>query len=249
MFNFSLRTISALGVSAALLAVVMGVAARTDLADAAPLSADPTSPRELIVSGTGRVSVEPDQANITVGVQFTAPTLTEASRQASENITRVLDAIKALGVDAKDIQTSSYSITPLNTYQEGQAPTIIGYQVSNILVVRVRSVASVGKVLDAALGAAANYLGDVSWTLADSTAAESQARTLAVRDATRIAQVLAQAAGLTLGPVTSIQENVSTVPGPRPYARDAVSQAAGAPPVETGSLDVTTTVEMRFTVQ
>lgn len=249
MFHLSLRTLTALGVSAALLAVVMGVAAKTELADAAPVTADSNTPREIIVSGTGRVAVTPDQANVTVGVQFTAPTLTEASRQASENITRVLDALKAQGVDAKDIQTSSYTITPLNTYQEGQAPTIIGYQVSNILVVRVRSIENVGQVLDAALGAGANYLGGVSWTIADPTAAEAQARTLAVRDATRIAQVLAQAAGLALGPVTAIQENVSTVPGPRPYARDAVSQAAGAPPVETGSLDVTTTVEMRFTVQ
>jgi hypothetical protein len=210
---------------------------------------DETTPTRVIaVSGTGRVSGAPDQASISIGVQITAPTLAEATQQASANMTKVLDAIKAQGVDPKDIQTSQYNVNPITNYKEGQPPEITGYQVTNVVNVTVKNLDNLGKILDAGMSAGANYLGGVSFSIADTKALETESRTLAVKDAQQKAQTLAQAAGVKLGRVLSITEGASYNPPPMPYGRAMAADAVAPGPVQAGSLEIATNVEMRFEI-
>ncbi len=245
--NRFVQTLGVLTLAAAALFGVVSLSAQNAVVHAAPAQADAPTPRVIVVSGTGRASGAPNQATISIGVQITAPTLAEATQQASANMTAVLDAIKKQGVDAKDIQTSTYNVNPITNYKEGQTPQVTGYQVMNIVAVTVKDLAQVGAVLDAGMRAGANYLGGVSFSIADPKPLETQARTAAVKDAQQKAQTLADAAGVKLGRVLSIAEGVSSAPPPVMY-RSAMMDAAAPGPVQAGSLDVNVNVEMRFEI-
>lgn len=250
MLHRSIQVLGILGITALVMLTVVTFATRTDTASAsAPAQTETTVRREIAVTGTGRVSAAPDQATIQIGVQITTPTLAEATQQASEAMTKVLDAIKAQGVDPKDIQTSTYNVNPIMSYKDGETATVTGYQVMNVVTVTVKDLANVGKVLDAGMGAGANYLGGVFFGIADSTELDNEARTAAVKNAMSIAETLATAAGVKLGAVISISEGITT-PSPMPYMEGRVmaADAASAGPVETGSMEIVKTVTMRFEI-
>lgn len=211
----------------------------------------PTVPKtDIGVSGTGRVFVTPDTAIASIGVEITAPTLSAATKESSDKMTAVLNAIKAQGVDAKDIQTSSYNVYPLtNNPKEGESPVVTAYRVSNIVTVKVRKVADVGKVLDAALEAGANSINSVYFTVNDPTKAQDEARTLAVKDAMAKAQTLATAAGVKVGKLFAISEvSGGVVPLYRGAFESAPAAGGGAGPVETGSTEISVSVELHFEI-
>ena len=249
MKRFSLPVLLAAGTLGVIAIVAMMAQNGASVAHAQ--SPTPTAPRtDLGVSGTGRVFVAPDTAIASVGVDITAPTLAEATQQASDQMTAVINAIKAQGVDAKDIQTSSYSVYPItNTPKEGETPKITGYHVTNIVTVKVRNIANVGKVLDTAIEAGANSINSVMFTVDNPAKAQDEARTLAVKDAMAKAQTLATAAGVKVGKINVISELSGGVQPIYKTADYAVAQAAGgAGPVETGQNEIAVTVEMHFEI-
>lgn len=243
-----IQVVGVLALGAVGMLAVFAVTAQTPGVQAAPAQDDTTPTRVIAVSGTGRVSGTPDEATITIGVQITAPTLAEATQQASTNMTKVLDAIKKQGVDPKDIQTGTYSVNPITNYKEGQPPQVTGYQVMNIVTVTVHDLDKVGSVLDAGMSAGANYLGGVSFSIADPKPLQTEARTAAVKDAQSKAQTLAQAAGVKVGRVLSITEGASYNPPPVPYRSAMAADAVAPGPVQAGSLEITSDVEMRFEI-
>jgi uncharacterized protein YggE len=247
MSNRFLVPFTIVGLSAILLLTVIGLASRSDVVNAAPNAQAASTTQTLTVSGTGTVTTQPDQASFTIGVQMTAPTLAAATQQASDALTKVLAAIKSQGVDDKDIQTSEYTINPITNSPDGQSSQVTGYQVSHMYTVKVRTISDVGKVLDAGVSAGANFVGNISFDVADPTTIQNQARTLAVHDATKTAQTLAQAAGVKVGQVISITDITTSVPPPRPFAANAVD-SAGIGPVETGSLDLTVNVQVQYAI-
>lgn len=223
-------------------------------AQGTPTPAPTTSaaPRtDIGVTGTGKVTVTPDTAVASIGVDITAPTLADATKQASDKMTAVIAAIKAQGVDPKDIQTTSYNVYPItNQPKENESATITGYHVSNIVTVTIRDITKVGPVLDAAIGAGANSVNSVFFTVNDPSKAMDEARTMAVKEAMAKANTLATAANVKVGAIISISDMSG---GVQPfYARDAYvpapAAAGGAGPVETGSTDITATVEMHFEI-
>ncbi len=248
MLNRIIQFGTIIGAAALALLLIPTVLSQSNVARAAPNQADTAPTRVIAVSGTGRANTSPNQATFTIGVQITAPTLAEATQQASANMTKVMDAIKAQGVDSKDIQTSTYSVNPITNYKEGQPPQITGYQVMNVVTVTVKKIDTLGKVLDAGMSAGANYLGGIYFGVADSKPFETQARTAAVQDATAKAQTLAQAAGVKLGKVLSIVEGASYNPLPVANPRVFAAEAGSPGPVETGTMEISVNVEMRFEI-
>ena len=167
-------------------------------------------------------------------------------------MTAVLAKIKSFGVDPKDIATISYNVDPITSNaKEGETPAITGYHVSNIVQIKIRNLDNVGKILDAAIAAGANSLNSLYFTVDDPSAYQKAARQQAVSDAMAKAKTLADAAGVKLGSIISISENVST---PitffnRAAAPSAVGLGGGAPgPVETGQTEITVSVEMHFQI-
>jgi uncharacterized protein YggE len=121
---------------------------------------------------------------------------------------------RAEGVRAEDVQTSQISVDPLWDDGGNQVPRVRGYAATNLVTIKVRDLARLGAVIDSVGAAGANRIVGVGFELADSRARLDEARKLAVEDARAKATLLAEAAGVTLGPALSIREPGAEVPGP-----------------------------------
>lgn len=208
--------------------------------------------RTISVSGSGKAYLTPDIAYVTIGVHTEGKDATETVAGNTTQSQKLTDALTRFGIDAKDIQTTNFSIYPQQQYDNNGKPTgEITYIVDNSVYVTVRDITKVGELLDAAVTAGANSVNGIQFDVADKTQALSDARKAAVEDARRVADELAQAAGVELGAVQSISVNSGAVPVPIMYDRAAemAAPAAASVPVNPGQLIVTVDVNLVYAIQ
>ncbi len=213
-----------------------------------------TAEHTISVSGTGTVTLKSDVADLHLGVLVNRPTVKAARADAAAAMTKVIAALKALGIADKDLQTSNVSLQPTYDYQNGMnPPRITGFQMSNSVTVTVRDLDKLGDAIDNSLTAGATSLDGVAFRVNDQTAAEAQARKAAMTEARAKADTLAAAAGVSVGGVASISETSAPVPYPIPYAMGASaptdSKAMIATPIQTGTNDVTITVVVVYLIK
>jgi uncharacterized protein len=170
----------------------------------APESACDSS-RSIQVSGTAVVNVVPDRVLIQLGVQSNGHTAQIVQQTNTATISRVVNAIQALGVDAKDIATDWYVIEPL--YEDYDSLHIKGYRINNMVAITLREITKVNDVIAVALAAGANQVTNVEFFTSQLRTYRDQARLLAVQAATEKAQALTEAAGAGTGCVLNISEN------------------------------------------
>jgi uncharacterized protein len=213
---------------------------------------DERQPREpdagtIVVSGTGRVSVEPDVADLRLGVSVARPTVDAARTVASATMEAILAAVAAAGIDRRDVRTALLSVQPRYEYRDNQPPTLTGYDLANIVEVTVRDLARLGEVVDGTLRAGATSLDQLSFRVADPEPAEREARLRAMAAARARAEVLAEAAGLAIVGVSDIVEGGGPpVPLPRMKAERMMLAADAATPVEAGSLEISVNVTVSY---
>ncbi|WP_258869784.1 SIMPL domain-containing protein [Paracoccus thiocyanatus] len=141
---------------------------------------------KLTVTGTGQATVQPDMASITLGVSTRAATAAEAMTQNAQQQAKVIETLKAEGIEARDIQTSGLNLSPVMDYSDqGQPPKLTGYGAQNSVTVRVRDLAGLGAMLDRLVASGANEIGGIAFARDDMTEVEDKARSEAV--ATRAA--------------------------------------------------------------
>lgn len=230
------------------LAVVAAALLAVPAAAQAPIAAAPgaATPETVSVSGTGRVELTPDRATFTLGVQTMGPTVAGALQENNARVAAIIAALKRLGAGDREIRTSQVSIYPQQEAAGGRAPKVVGYQVSNSITVAREDPASVGKFLQAAVDAGANTVSGVSFTVSDPARGRDVALQAAFADARAKAEVLARAAGRTLGRAIAIAEGTGVRPPvPLPYAQAAAVRAAEVP-IEAGSQEVSFTVSVVF---
>ena len=215
-------------------------------------SGGPPPPRRpepsITVVGAGTASARPDTAEVSTGVVTQAPTAAQALAANNAAMDKVLKAVAALGIADKDVQTTNVSVTPLRRQgrPEAQPPEITGYEASNQVRVKVRDLRALGRLLDTLVAQGANSLGGISFSVDDPAPVLDQARTKAMADARRKAEVYAQAAGLRLGVVLSSREATGGVPrfgGEMP--RMAMSAVPVAPGEQEFQASITVTYELR----
>jgi uncharacterized protein YggE len=183
----------------------------------------------LSVSGDGLARIAPDMATIQLGVTSQADSANAAMDQNSTQQAAVIKALTDTGIEQAQIQTSGLNLNPLMKYDEDRAPSVTGYQASNIVTVRVADLTRLGEVLDAIVSAGANEINGITFAREDGSDAQDDARRQAVADARRKAEVLAEAAGLTLGPVLAIRDSQSSGGAPRPMMRMEAAMADSVP--------------------
>jgi hypothetical protein len=208
---------------------------------AMPLAATAQDDPALItVTGEGIVQTVPDQATLALGVTTSGPTAAEAMAANTTAMTAVIDRLKAAGIAESDLQTANLYLSPnWGGYDGTSAPAIADYTASNMLNVRIRDIGALGAILDAAVADGANAVNGLTFGLADQKPAMDEARTRAVGDARARAEVLATAAGMTLGRLVSVTD-AGAYNNPAPLFR---ADMASAPiPVETGELAITASV-------
>ncbi len=208
------------------------------------------APRTITVSGDAEIGSKPDQARLSAGVVSQAETAAAALTANSTAMNRVFAALRMAGIPENRMQTSNFSVQPQYApyRQENPEPQrIIGYQVSNNVTVVVDDLTKVGPTLDALVRSGANQLGGIQFIIADPKPLAERARTLAVVDAAAKARTLATAAGVTLGPLMSIQESTNVRPIPMFAMARAV--AAEATPIAEGEERVGVNVTMIYAIQ
>ncbi|WP_172296570.1 SIMPL domain-containing protein [Pseudoruegeria sp. HB172150] len=212
---------------------------------ALPAVAQQADPGRLTVTGEGSVASAPDMALITLGVTSRAETAAAAMDATSDATAAVLETLTGAGIAATDMQTSDLTLFPLQSDRSasGAESRITGYEAGNTLTIRVRDLDTLGTTLDAALDAGANTFRGLSFALQDPVPALDEARRRAVADARRKAELYAEAAGITLGPVLELSESGGN--GPQPLARFA---AAEAMPIAAGEVDTSAAVTLVFQI-
>ncbi|MEY4981928.1 MAG: hypothetical protein RIR62_194 [Pseudomonadota bacterium] len=202
----------------------------------------------LTVTGEGMAEATPDLATISMGVTTQGDSAAAAMAANTAALQAVMDRLVAAGIEARDIQTSNLSLNPNWTQSaDGSQSVISGYIASNQVTVRVRDVAKVGPVLDAAVADGANTLNGISFGLQDDSALREEARTEAVADARARAQTLAGAAGVQLKRIVSIAEGGGFAP-PQPMYRMEAAMA-GDVPVAGGEVGVTASVTVIYEIE
>jgi hypothetical protein len=201
----------------------------------------------ITMNGHGEAQGLPDTATLSAGVSVDAPTAAAALAAANKEMEAVLAALKRNGAPDKDIQTRNFSVHPQYATGNGEAPRVTGYQVMNQVEVRIENIARLGTTLDALVGAGANQVNGVNFSLHDPGTLLADARAAAVADALAKAEIFAKAAGVTLGPILSITENGNG--GPRPMVFAAPMARPASVPLalgeETIAADVTISWEIK----
>lgn len=197
----------------------------------------------ITIEGRGEVRAAPDMALINSGVTTQGETARAALDANTAAMAELIATLKDAGIEARDIQTSGFSVNPNYVYSESRdelgytlPPKISGYQVSNSVTVAVRNLDDLGGVLDKAVNVGANTINGVSFSVADPTELYNEARKKAFADARDKAELYATAANATIGELESISEsqNVNS-PIPMPMFARAEAQAADVP-VEAGEM-------------
>jgi uncharacterized protein YggE len=200
---------------------------------------------ELSVSET--VNAAPDIAQVGTGVTTRARTAKEAVRLNAIAMQKVVDRLKALGIAAKDIQTSNFNLNAQFNYPNGGTPVFTGYEASNQVTAKLRQVDKVGDVLDALVAAGANNINGPSFMLDDDTAQQQSARTRAFQRGQAMAQDYARMAGYTGVRLLEVSESVQgrgPVP-PMPVAFRAEAAQAKTP-IEAGEVGTTVTLTVKY---
>jgi uncharacterized protein YggE len=239
-----------------LLALVIPVALSTALAFPS-FAQEFRGPGTISIEGRGEVSASPDTAYINSGVTSQGATAREALDANTAAMTQLIETLKAAGIEARDIQTSGFSVQPNYVYTDARdqngytlPPRINGYMVYNNVTVRVRQLGNLGAILDQSVSVGANTVSGISFAVADPTKLYDEARKLAFADALRKARLYTDTARVDLEQIRSISE-VQTYEQPQPYMmRDAaMAMPSSAPvPVEAGELSFAINVSVTWEI-
>lgn len=221
-------------------------------------AADPSTPAAnehvISVSGTGKVTVKPDVADVSLGVQIQRTTAKAARDDAAQTMTAIINALHGLGIDDTNIQTSMISVSPTYDYNSS-TQRVTGYMVTNEVSVHLTDLTKLSDVLDQSVAAGATNVDGVSFDVSNRTDLENQARAAAVKDARSHADALASAAGVTITGVQSISETTYSSPWPIYGVGATDSSKGGAPaapavptPVQPGTQDITITVSVTYLI-
>lgn len=169
-------------------------------------------------TGEGKAVATPDIARVTLGITVNRSTVKSAQDEANRIINKIQEDLKKLGISEKDIKTTRYDLNP-NYDWSGGKQRITGYQITINLEVKVRDFDKINQVIDTATAEGANLVGGLEFLLDEPKQKEVQtkAREEAIKEAKEKAQSLAKAAGIKLGKILNVQENVVSPWEPRPF--------------------------------
>jgi uncharacterized protein len=226
----------------ALLVLVAGAVAGVGRPDAAQGVGTADEQGGITVNGTGVVHTTPDVAELGLGAVTRGATAQAAIAANGAAVRKLVAALRAAGIASADLQTQQAALEP--RYDEN-GERVLGYTATTIVGARIRSIAKVPAVVDAAVAAGANTVFGPTLTRSDADTLYASALKAAVADAQAKAKLLAGASGVTLGAVTAVVENGASPVDATAEARTSLSDA---PAIEPGTQDVVATVSVTFAI-
>lgn len=204
------------------------------------------APRQITVVGEADVQARPDTATVNIGVETDARNAQQALAENNEQTTAIINRIKEMGIESKDVQTSNFSIYPRYNNDGSQ---ITGYQVNNTVNVTIRNLDQTGDLLDQVVQLGANNIYGISFHVDDPSALLDQAREQAILNAKTRATAMARSAGAEIGDVLVITDQVGSMPPVVPMLERAEMDAVASVPVEAGEQTFTMHVQVTFALR
>jgi uncharacterized protein len=207
--------------------------------------------RTISAQGNGEVFLVPDVAYISIGVESRAPQVNAALNENNVQAERIAETLREMGVEDRDIQTSAFSVYPFQEYGPmGEAGELV-YVVSNTVNITVRNLHTMGELLDAVVQAGANAIHSVQFDVENKEQAVTEARRLAISNAQQTAAELADAAGVELGELVSL--NVYASGGPIPFFEGKVYGGLGSSdssvPVAAGQMVIHMVADLAYEIK
>jgi uncharacterized protein len=233
-------------------------------------SLDQQNNYQITVSGQGKVYAKPDVALVSLGVTTDGATVADVTKSNTDKMNAVIDAVKALGVDEKDIQTTNYNLTPVyeDTYNVPMmssvdvnvkimpvrtGSTLKGYKLGQNIQVKIRDFTKVGDVLSQATAKGANVAGDLQFTIDNPEQFKEQARAQAIAQAKTNAQNLSKESGVKLGKLINVYENYiypsySSIKSTGVGMTTDSSSSVPAPTIQPGQQEIDVTINLTYKV-
>lgn len=220
----------------------------TSATEIAPTSTPP--PRNIAVTGTGKVYLTPDIATLSIGVHTEDESATRAVESNNAQAAEITEILLDIGVEEEDIKISNFNIYPEQRSGENDNQSSTIYVVDNSVFVTVRELNNLGAIMGSVVEAGANSIFGIQFDVANKTQALSEARKLAVENAQVKAEELAQAAGVPLGEIQSINE-FGGVPVPvfEGQGGGGFEATAEQVPVNLGQLSLTVEVTVTYHIR
>jgi len=204
--------------------------------------------RWISVKGRGVVEYAPDLAILQFGVVSVARTAQLSTDSNNRSMEKILENLHREGIEEKDVETTNFNLTPQREYRKNLPPLIVGFQVSNTLMVKIHDLEKVGEVMQAVIEAGGNNFQSLEFTISDLSEQEEEARRRAVEDAVLRAEALTEPLDAEVGQPITIQEIQYSHP-PQPHRRmmmaDALHAESASVPVQAPK-DLITTVEVQI---
>ncbi|OGC12314.1 hypothetical protein A3K48_07675 [candidate division WOR-1 bacterium RIFOXYA12_FULL_52_29] len=216
------------------------------------LSATAAKEQSIIVNGFGSVQVEPDTANVQLGVECSGKSAQAAQAENARLMKQVMEAVEKNGIAKKKVKTSNFNIWPEVKYEQNQPPKTVGYRCGNQVNITIEDLALISKVIDSGIAAGANNVRGLNFTRQDDKEAKRSALSQAVEAAGEKAQTIAKAAGLKIIGTQSIVEGGARVVYPQENQMRALAglQADNAEtPVSPGLIEITGSVSITYAVE
>jgi uncharacterized protein YggE len=217
-----------------------------DQAVATPGRDDDRRVTRVMVAGDSIVQAQPDTAILTISVVTQNRRAIDAQQENATKTDAVIRALKAGAGTGAEVKTSGYSLQPQRVYKENQPPTITGYEARNSVTVTTSDLTKLGTLIDAAAQAGSNDVSGIAFTLRQDQPARTRALTEATQEAMNKARVIASALGGRVLRIVEVQEEGFQIRPPQPlYQTEALMMKADVrTPIEVGSLDITSRVQV-----
>ena len=206
----------------------------------------------ITVTGTAKINAVPDVASINLGIISEGATVNAAQKGVTEKMNAIIDSLKKeFKIDAKDIKTENFSVSPKYDWSEGRQ-RIIGYQANQSVSVKIRDFDKTGDILAKTTDLGANQVSGPNFIIDDLEKVKAQAREEAIKQAKAKAKTLADQVGIKLGRIVNFYEGdgeITVAPYGRDMALGVAEMKSVAPVVEPGSQDVQLTVSLSYEIK
>ncbi len=198
---------------------------------------------QFSVAATGRVFAKPDIANLTVGVKTEAKsTAALAVKENTNKMNEIIKALKDIGIEEKDIQTTNYNLSPVYDWTDKSGQRLKGYEVNQNVNIKIRNLDKIGDAIAKTTEKGANQIGNIAFTIDDEFALRNEARAEAIKKAKEKAESIVSATGINLGKIVNVYENQVYYPSAINYSKEMALGIGGggvpAPDIQAGENEV-----------
>ena len=206
----------------------------------------PEVPNTISFTGTGEVFIKPDLALITFAVRNEATTVAGAMSENTKKMNAVIDSMKNLGVDSKDLKTTSFNISPRYEWHEEER-ILIGYEAYQSLQIKIRNLENIGKIMQSATDMGATDVSGLQFTVDNEEDLQNQARKMAIDEAKNKAKELSSQLGVNLVKIVNFSES-GIFPIFYGFEKAIAGDISKAPQIETGENKIEATVTITYEI-